>query len=297
MAERTGISWTNHTFNIVWGCEEVSPACDNCYARTLSKLWGFDVWGPTKPRRLFGQKHWNEPLKWEKMAVRDGVKRLVFCSSMCDVFENHPDVIGELKKLWPLIRATPNLIWQLLTKRPARIKKFLPDDWGTGYPNVWLGTTIEDNAYTYRLNHLLAAPAVCHFVSYEPAVGPIDKLDYSSVDWVIFGGESGSGFRQHKPEWARDSLASCRKHGKAFFYKQGSSFRSGEDNTLDGKTYEEFPCGHVFSPIPAKAKDAKAAAAKAVKTKAANDEQERQDALAVLDKLAEGRVALPMLAE
>jgi len=294
MAEKTGISWTNHTFNIVWGCEKVSPACDNCYAETLALRFGFDVWGPNKPRRTFPDKHWNEPLKWEKTAVKDGVKRLVFCSSMCDVFEDHPTVIAELKKLWPLIRATPNLIWQLLTKRPARIKDFLPADWGQGYPNVWLGTTIEENKFAPRVKQLTSAPAVCHFVSYEPATGPLDKMDYSKVDWVIFGGESGAGFRQHDPQWARDALALCRQHGKAFFYKQGSSFKSGEDNTLDGKIYEEFPCGHVFAPVAAKAKNPKEAAQKAVATRAANEEQERQEALAVLDNLAAGRVSLPL---
>jgi protein gp37 len=252
MAERTGISWTNHTFNIVWGCEEVSPACDNCYARTLSARFGFDVWGPDKPRRVFDVKHWNEPLKWERMAVRDNAQRLVFCSSMCDLFENHDTVIAELKKLWPLIRATPHLTWQLLTKRPARIKAYLPDDWGRGYHNVWLGTTIESNDYISRAYHLKAVPAVVRFISYEPAVGPLDKLDLAGIQWVIFGGESGHGFRQHDPQWARDSLAACRKEGVAFFYKQGSSLYSAEDPCLDGVEYKQFPAGHVYSPLPVK---------------------------------------------
>jgi protein gp37 len=294
MAEKTGISWTNHTFNIVWGCEKVSPACDNCYAETLALRFGFDVWGKDKPRRTFAVKHWNEPLKWDARAANDGVRRLVFCSSMCDVFENHPTVIAELKKLWPLIKATPNLTWQLLTKRPARIKSSLPDDWGQGYSNVWLGATIEDNRFIGRANHLRSVPAACRFVSYEPATGPLNMLDLTGLDWVIFGGESGAGFRQHDPQWARDSLAACRAAGKAFFYKQGSSLKSGEDNTLDGQIYEEFPCGHVFAPITARAKNPKEVAQKAVATRVANEERERQDALAVLDDMA-GKISLPVL--
>ena len=290
MAEKTGISWTNHTFNIVWGCEKVSPACTNCYAETLALRWKFDVWGKTKPRRTFPQKHWNEPLKWEKMAIRDGGQRLVFCSSMCDLFEDHPTVISELVKLWPLIRATPHLTWQLLTKRPERILAHLPSDWGDGYPNVWIGSTIENNPYVSRADHLRAVPAAVRFVSYEPACGPTDKLDMTGLHWVIFGGESGSGFRQHDPQWARDSRDRCRENGVAFFYKQGSSFKSGEDPTLDGVEYKEFPAGHVFLPLPDKV-----TVKKNVKvTREKQAEQERQDALSVLDGLASNRVALPL---
>src|ERR1700753_1034505 len=201
MAEITGISWTNHTFNAIWGCEKVSPACKNCYAETLAIR--FDVWGATKPRRVFGDKHWNMPINWEKKAAKEG-QRLVFCSSMGDLFEDHPTVIGELKRLWPVIRATPHLTWQLLTKRPERILSSLPSDWGDGYKNVWFGATVENNDYVYRADHLRAVPAVVRFVSYEPACGPIDKLDLTDLHWVIFGGESGDGFRQHDPQWARD---------------------------------------------------------------------------------------------
>lgn len=257
MGATTGISWTNRTFNIVWGCVEVSPACDHCYAKTQAERWGFDVWGADKPRRVFPDAHWNEPLKYERFAEKANVRHLVFCSSMCDLFENHDTVVAELKKLWPLIRATPHLTWQLLTKRPARIKSSLPDDWGTGYPNVWLGTTIESNDYISRADHLRSVPAAVRFISYEPAVGPIDKLDMTGLHWIIFGGESGGKFRQHDPQWARDVRDRCAEKGIAFFYKQGSSFVSGADPTLDGVEYKAFPAGHVFSPLPEKVKKTK----------------------------------------
>ena len=241
MAEKTGISWTDGTFSVVWGCTKVSPACKNCYAETLSARFGNDVWGPGKPRKTFGQKHWNEPLKWNRAAAKEGKQKKIFCSSMCDVFEDHPTVIAELTKLWPLIRQTPNLEWQLLTKRPERIALSLPADWGSGYENVWLGTTIENNDYVDRADHLRAVPCKLRFVSYEPACGPLDKLDLTGLHWLIFGGESGHGFRQHDPKWARDIKARCDAGGVTFFYKQGSSLKSGADDTLDGKTYKKFP--------------------------------------------------------
>lgn len=156
MAETTGISWTDHTFNIAWGCQKVSPGCQFCYADTLSNRFGLDVWGPEKPRRTFGEKHWNDPVRWNRKATK---QELVFCSSMCDIFEDHPTVIEELKKLWPLIKATPKLEWQLLTKRSERIKESLPADWGEGYPNAWLGVSVENKDYEYRADHLREAPA------------------------------------------------------------------------------------------------------------------------------------------
>lgn len=241
MGAKTNIAWTNKSFSIVWGCEKVSPACKNCYAETLSKRFGEDVWGPNKPRKTFKQKHWNEPLKWDKKAAAKGTKEFVFCSSMCDVFENHPTVIQELGKLWTLIKKTPNLIWQLLTKRPERIAQSLPEDWADGYNNVWLGTTIENNDYVHRADYLRAIPTKLRFISYEPALGPLDKLDLTGLHWLIFGGESGAGFRQHNPQWARDIKKRCEENGVTFFYKQGSSLRSGEDETLDGQIYKRFP--------------------------------------------------------
>jgi len=241
MGVKTGIAWTHHTFNVVWGCTKVSPACANCYAETLSNRWGFDVWGPGKPRRTFSQKHWNEPLKWDRQAHKDNTRRRVFCSSMCDIFEDHPTVIQELQKLWPLIRATPNLDWQLLTKRSDRIAANLPSDWGNGYDNVWLGVTVENNDYVTRADDLRIIPAKIRFISYEPALGPLDKLDLTGLHWLIAGGESGPGFRQHDPQWTRDIRDRCHDEKVAFFYKQGSSLHSGEDDTLDGQTYKEFP--------------------------------------------------------
>jgi hypothetical protein len=102
---------------------------------------------------------------------------------MCDNFEGHPTIDAERAKLWPLIRATPWLDWQLLTKRADRIADNLPPDWGKGWPNVWLGVSIENNDYVGRADHLRKIPAAVRFVSYEPALGPLDRLNLKGIDW------------------------------------------------------------------------------------------------------------------
>ncbi len=116
-----------------------------------------------------------------------------------------------------------------------------------GYPNVWLGTTIENNDYVGRADYLRLIPAVVRFISYEPACGPLNNLNLTDLHWLIFGGESGQGFRPHDPEWARDIRDRCENAGVVFFYKQGSAFRSGADCTLDGREFKSFPANHLFT--------------------------------------------------
>lgn len=247
MGFETGISWTDHTLNIIWGCAKVSPACDNCYAEVFAHRMGLNLWDDKREgktgsdRRVFGEKHWNEPLKWNKKAVKEGTRKRVFCGSMCDIFEDHPIVIEELKKLWPLIKATPMLDWQLLTKRPGRIACSLPDDWGAGYENVWLGTTIESNTYVKRAGQLISNPAKVHFISYEPALGPLDELDLTDIEWLIYGGESGPKRRPENLEWARQMRDRCKAAGTAFWFKQQSALKSGTNPYLDGESIHEFP--------------------------------------------------------
>lgn len=242
MSSNTIIAWTDHTFNVAWGCTKVSPGCKNCYADTLAERYGHSVWGRRNPRRTFGTRHWREPLEWNTEAARAGVPQRVFCSSMCDIFEDHPTIIGEMRKLWPLIRATPMLHWQLLTKRAEGIATCLPDDWGAGYRNVWLGVSIENADYASRADHLRAIPAAVRFVSYEPALGPLaGALNLDGIGWIIYGGESGPGYRPHDPQWARDMLAACRARGIPFFYKQSAAPRTEMGITLDGRTIREWP--------------------------------------------------------
>lgn len=184
MAENSGIEWTNHTFNPWIGCTKVSPACDFCYAEEWNKRYeGGKNWGPKAPRRR--TKTWSGPRKWNREAAAAGIRARVFCASLADVFDNHPTIEQAWRDdLWQLIRETPNLDWLLLTKRPQNIIKYLPEDWllhgeqwgkDDGYPNVWLGTTVENQVEAdRRIPHLLNVPSRVRFLSCEPLLGAVD---------------------------------------------------------------------------------------------------------------------------
>jgi protein gp37 len=176
MGENSAISWTDHTFNPWWGCIKVSPGCTNCYAETFSKRVGWDIWGPESRRRFFGDKHWNEPLKWNRDAEKAGVRRKVFCGSMCDWAEGRDELDGMRWHLFRLIERTPSLDWLLLTKRPENILGLIPEAWkASPLPNVWMGTTTENQKYAdERIPLLLQVPAAVRFLSAEPLVGPVD---------------------------------------------------------------------------------------------------------------------------
>ncbi len=263
MGTKTLIAWCDHTFNIAWGCTKISPGCKNCYADTLATRYGHSAWGVKGTRRTFGQKHWEKPLDWEvgshlyNPGVRGpGWNHLVFCSSMCDNFEDHPMIAGELKKLWSLIQATPHLDWQILTKRADRIADNLPSDWSIrNYPNVWLGVSVESNDYLWRIETLKKIPAVVHFISYEPALGPLPDLDTCGLEWVIVGGESGKEWKKHEMDhaWARAVRDKCLKTGTAFFFKQSSAALTERGTSLiheDGTRWwwRQFP-GQLDPPV------------------------------------------------
>lgn len=251
MADSTAISWTDKTFNVALGCQKVSPGCEHCYAEALTIRLGHRYWGPRSERKTMGDKYWRAPLRWQREAEEAGRRVRVFCSSMCDLWEPHETIDRERERLWPLIRATPSLDWQLLTKRPERIRDTLPPDWGPrGYPNVWLGTSIENNDYKGRADHLRAIPAIIRFVSYEPALGPLNGLDLRGIHWLIYGGESGPDFREHDRRWAREMRWRCEAHNPpvAFFYKQGAGVMSGCGTLDGGPPIHNFPEGAPVMP-------------------------------------------------
>src|SRR3990172_1427349 len=134
--ENSQIEWTDHTFNPWWGCEKVSAGCKNCYAETLDNRYhkANPHWGPYSSRKYMSNNYWAQPLKWNDQARKSGVKKKVFCASMADVFEDNIIVTSQRYKLWDIIEKTPNLIWQLLTKRPENIMKFIPYSWKNGLP-------------------------------------------------------------------------------------------------------------------------------------------------------------------
>lgn len=239
----TEISWAHFTFNGWWGCIHVSPACDACYAEILAARFAPGMWEKDGPRRFFGDKHWDEPLKWNRRAVKNGTRYRVFSASMSDVFEDHPDVGSHRERLWALIEATPNLDWMLLTKRPQNIRRMVPAAWldpGDWPPYVWAGCTVENQRYAnVRIPQLLGVPAPIRFLSVEPMLGPVDlsrwlwRFGRSSlpvdpygnepsglISWVICGGESGRTPRPMLPSWARSLRDQCVTAGVSFHAKQ-----------------------------------------------------------------------------
>jgi protein gp37 len=245
VGENSKIAWTHHTFNPWWGCTKVSDGCKNCYAESFAKRTGNSVWGPNADRRFFGAKHWHEPLKWDEAARIAGERRRVFCASMADVFEHRDGEIGEQLylarlKLWELIARTPGLDWLLLTKRPENIARLGPEVWPS---NIWLGTTTEhQEGHDLRWPRLAKAAEtlpVVSFLSYEPALGPLELrcmgcgqnvaahhegasgagLSGWFPDWVIIGGESTGG-RPFNVEWARDVVQQCKAARIPAFVKQ-----------------------------------------------------------------------------
>lgn len=241
MADSTEIAWTDSTFNPWWGCAKISPGCANCYAEALDARNGGDHWGAGKAPRRMSAHNWNNPLRWQREAERTGVRRKVFCGSMCDwaAVEGPAD---ELARLWDMIRKTPMLDWQLLTKRADRIAELLPSDWGDGYANVWLGVSVEDrNHGVPRIDILRKIPARVRFLSCEPLLGDIGPVDLSGIGWVIVGGESGPKARPLSPEWVATIQIQCHQQNVPFFFKQWGGHPDKGGCLLFGEEFKAWP--------------------------------------------------------
>jgi len=262
MGDKTTISWVQnedgtpgHTFNPVWGCTKVSPGCDHCYAESMANRFG-KWWGQGTPRREFGDKHWNDPVRWNRAAEKSGIRHRVFCASMADVFDKDWPK-GTRERLWELIKATPWLDWIIVTKRIGNAKRMLPADWGSGYLNVWLLITVVTQAEADRDTAKLAAtPALIRGLSVEPQIESV-AIDYETewaLDWVICGSESGPHRRPFDLDWARALRDQCAAAGIQFFLKQtpGGTTRKGviETPELDGQKWTQMP-GSVLSPTDA----------------------------------------------
>jgi protein gp37 len=266
----SSIAWTDYTFNPWWGCAEVSPGCANCYARTFDRRVGGKRWGLRSPRRFFGEKHWNEPLTWNRRRRGDDPRHRVFCSSMADLFERHPEpdmraAQNEARaRTCELIEATPLLDWQLLTKRPENVLEMVPERWRSGFPpNVWMLTTAENQAMAdRRIPELLKIPARVRGASVEPMLGPVDLTEWfyrcdgdclrpdlphgePILDWVIVGGESGPRRRPFELAWLEAIAAQCDDAGTALFVKQDAGPYPGQQGRIPAALWarKEFPRG------------------------------------------------------
>ncbi len=254
MGKFSGISWTHHTFNPWIGCTKVSEGCRFCYAEQWDKRFsdmkdgdGNSIaghWGPGAPRRITGQHNWNDPIRWNREAVKNNTHFRVFCASLADVFDKEAPT-GQRERLWPLIKKTENLHWLILTKRPELINSMLPSDWGDGYPNVWLGTSTEDQKTAdLRIGHLANVKAKIRFLSVEPQIENIDFTQWltpkgknwvSPFGWMIFGGESGSEARRFDPDWIREPILQAKKVDVKVFVKQMGSVWASENGKEDKK--------------------------------------------------------------
>ena len=248
MAE-TSIEWTDATWNPVAGCAILSPGCTNCYAMRMAAR--LEAMGQAKYRGLTrrsgnravwtGKIRLDEacldiPLGWKK-------PRRVFVNSMSDLF--HPSVpVGFIKRVWSAMAQTPRHTYQVLTKRPDRMAEVLSGEGFPLLPQVWLGTSVEDERVLNRLDELRAVPAAIRFVSFEPLIGSVGSANLKRIDWVIVGGESGPRARYMDPLWVEQIEALCRSNGAAFFFKQwGGKNKKATGREFRGRTFDEMPQG------------------------------------------------------
>jgi protein gp37 len=242
MAEHTEISWADSTFNPWIGCTRVSPGCDRCYAATLmDDRYGRVKWGSGEARQR--TKTWDQPRRWNRLAVASGKPWRVFCASLADVFDNEvPDEWRD--DLWTLIRETPALTWMLLTKRVGNIPGRLPSDWRSeNYSHVWLGITAVNQVELDRdWPKLATIGTALRWLSLEPLLGPISLERIWWPDWVIVGGESGPGARTMQANWVRGLRDECAAREIPFHFKQwGGARPKSSGHLLDGHEHRAFP--------------------------------------------------------
>lgn len=246
MGTKTGIEWTEATWNPMTGCTKISAGCDHCYAHTVAHTKTRDVYlrqlpvKDTGANRLdpFAPRFWEDrlalPLQWRK-------PMRIFVNSMSDVFHAHFS-LEQIRAVFDVMAMAHWHTFQVLTKRPERALRFSEAHEIDFAPNVWLGTSIEDMRVARRADALRGTRAAVKFISAEPLLGPLDALDLSGIDWVIGGGESGAGARPCDPAWARGLRDRCQSEAVAFFWKQwgGRTPKSG-GRLLDGVEWSEYP--------------------------------------------------------
>ena len=255
----TQIEWTGATWNPVTGCTKVSPGCDHCYAETFAERWrgvpghpyerGFDL--QLRPEQL------HQPIAWKRPG-------LIFVNSMSDLF--HADVPEEyIAAVAATMRAASWHTFQVLTKRGERLERLSRRiRWSQ---NVWLGVSVETQAYYSRIRHLQRVPAAVRFLSCEPLLGPLRNLPLEGIHWVIVGGESGPGARPMDPAWAREIRAQCQDADVPFFFKQWGAWvpapahpgdevvmrrlgKKAAGRLLDGRTWDGMPASAAERQTP-----------------------------------------------
>jgi protein gp37 len=240
MAAKSAIEWTNATWNPVTGCDKVSPGCAHCYAETFAERFrgvpdhpyeqGFDLrfW----PQRL------DLPLTWRK-------PRMIFVNSMSDLFHEQVPV-AYIARVFETMERAEWHTFQILTKRHERLAELASSlSWPA---NVWMGVSIENRRWTHRADYLREVPSAVRFISAEPLLGKLERLDLAGIDWLIAGGESGPRYRPVNIEWIRYLRDRCDEEGVAFFFKQWGGIRSKTGGrTLDDREWSNMPAPRVLA--------------------------------------------------
>jgi len=234
MATNSHIEWTDHTWNPVTGCTKISPGCKHCYAERMAN-----------PLQLMRQANYSNGFKLTlqpqmlRLPLTWRTPRRIFVNSMSDLF--HKDVpLDYIKRVFDVIARADWHQFQVLTKRVDRMRDL---SHALSWPsNVWMGVSVENNDYVDRIDDLRVAGAAVKFLSLEPLLGPLTRLNLRGIDWVIVGGESCPGARPMDEEWVIDIRNQCARTGVAFFFEQwGGVRKSTTGRTLEGRTYDEMP--------------------------------------------------------
>lgn len=234
MSGKTKIEWTECSWNPITGCTKISDGCKNCYAERLSRRLvamrnprydnGFNV--------TIHQDLIEAPKKWK-------TPRKIFVNSMSDLFHENVDD-DTILKIFQTMNACPQHQFQVLTKRPERLEQL--NDRIRWTENIWMGVTVESNAYFDRIEFLRNSDAHIKFISAEPLLSDLQNINLEAIDWIIVGGESGPGARKMEKEWVEDILTSARRYNTAFFFKQwGGTNKKKAGRELNGNIYSEYP--------------------------------------------------------
>ena len=240
MANNSAIEWTEATWNPTTGCTKISPGCANCYAEKLSNR--LKAMGVKKYKNNFEFTEQPDdlelPLTWKK-------SKKVFVNSMSDLFHENSRMEYIGRCFHTMLRADHHF-YQVLTKRSGTMVEFsklFREYFGEKIPpHIWMGVSVENEDYRWRIDDLRKAKCHTRFLSMEPLIGPVGDLNLKNIDWVIIGGESGPGYRKVKEKWILDIIKQCKKQKVSVFFKQWGGIRpKSGGRTIRGKTYDEYP--------------------------------------------------------
>lgn len=241
MMKETKIRWATSTWNPMVGCDPVTYGCDNCYAKRMAETLGPPAFKngfrPTyKPHKL------RDPVKWRE-------PRRIFVDSMSDLF-HRAYTEAQIDSVFDVMMEVPRHTYMILTKRPERMEHYITgwlddNDLQEVPAHIWLGTSIESDAFVRRADVLRQIPVPVRFISAEPLLTPLPSLDLTDISWLIVGGESGSHYRPMDHAWARDLRDFANAGGTAFYFKQSAAPRTEMGQLLDGERWEQYPDGET----------------------------------------------------